>query len=61
MAEDNFVDDGNHALLTGIVAGALQKAGLPAMPAVDDDGDYLPYIIVERPSGKWKISVDPME
>jgi hypothetical protein len=32
--------DQNHALLCGMVWGAFMKAGIPAFPVVDDDGDY---------------------
>jgi hypothetical protein len=32
--------DQNHALLTGMVWGAFMKAGIPAFPVLDSDGDY---------------------
>lgn len=59
MAEDNFFDDGNHALVTGDILGALLRCGFEVKPGVDVDGDYLPMIIVNNPSGKWKITVEP--
>lgn len=59
---DNFFDDGNHALLVGMVVGSLLKIKSPDFEvetAVDEDGDLLPYVYVVRPSGRWKISIDP--
>ena len=41
----NFASD-QQALRTGFVLGALAKAGIPAYPETDDDGDYIPAIHV---------------
>ena len=38
--------DYNHALLIGMVWGAFMKAGIPAFPGVDDEGNYLDTLIV---------------
>lgn len=58
MAEDNFMD-GNHALLTGEILGALWNSGLDANPVIDEDGDYTYTIIVKRPSGNWRLTIAP--
>ena len=48
MSDDNFLDP-NHALLVGMVLGALMKADLEVRPVLDEDGDYTDRIIVNRP------------
>ena len=32
--------DADHALLCGFVWGAFMKAGIPAFPGLDDEGNY---------------------
>lgn len=49
----------NHALLVGEVLGALAAAGLRPEP-VTVDGDFTKHIDVLRPSGTWRITVEPI-
>jgi hypothetical protein len=39
----NFAND-DHALMTGFLIGALQRAGIPAYPTMDDAGNYIPTV-----------------
>jgi hypothetical protein len=57
----------NHALLVGNVVGALMRMtdDLDDMvgpttvdPVLTDDGDYTNQILVHRPSGTYRISVE---
>lgn len=50
----------NHALLIGEVLGTLLKGGFHASPEVID-GDYTNRIFVQRPSGTWCVTVEPVE
>lgn len=51
-----IVPGGNHALLVGMVSGALMKAGLTAEPIMDED-DYTNEIRVKQPSGTYIVAV----
>lgn len=53
--------DGNHALLVGVVWGALAGAGLEVEPQRDDDGNYTGELIVTRPSGRYRVDVTPLD
>jgi len=41
----NFEDD-THALRTGMLIGALIKAGIKVIPDMDDEGNYTPYMTI---------------
>ena len=43
MEAQNFVNE-DQAVVTGMMVGLLMKSGIPAYPAVDDEGNYLPRI-----------------
>lgn len=61
----------NHALLCGLVSGAMMRAaseavGLGCAPfeveiEVDGDGNYTGRTIITRPSGTWAIEVVPIK
>lgn len=61
MAKTGPLPEGpNHALLTGMVWGALAQAGLSPEMEQDEDGNYTTRLIVTKPSGKYAIYVVPM-
>lgn len=50
----------NQAFLTGEVLCALRLAQLDALPVLKD-AEYSNQIRVRRPSGWWRITVEPEE
>jgi hypothetical protein len=44
-----MIDDARLALLTGMTIGLLMRSGFDCHPEVDDNGDYLPTIILSLP------------
>ena len=56
--------DANHALLVGMIAGVLMGAqeDFPAfeVDSVLVEGDYTNEIIITRPSGVYRVKVDPI-
>ena len=46
----HFQDD-DHALRTGMLLGFLMRAGIPAYPEMDDDGNYTSRIQITAAIG----------
>lgn len=44
----HFVDQ-THALRAGFLLGTLMKAGVHVRPEMDDEGNYMPTIVIELP------------
>lgn len=53
----NFTD-GNHALVTGMITGALMKAELDATPVIDLENDYRPEISVRIGGQHYLLTVE---
>lgn len=54
----NFEND-QHALVTGMVVGLLNRHGLAAEPIVDDDGDYTDVIEIAHDNYEFRVKVLP--
>jgi len=52
-----MIQDERRALMTGFVIGTLMSAGLDVKPEVDDDGDYLPSIMLTLPEPMQGVKV----
>ena len=46
----NFADE-QHALVAGVLWGTLVKAGIRAVPELDDEDNYLPILVIRLPEG----------
>ena len=51
----------NHALLSGQVCGALVRAEIEAQPEVNESGDYTGRVFIDRPSGRWILTLQPCD
>lgn len=64
---DSGIADANHAFLYGNLIQCVNQ-GLTAIVSetrveveTDENGNYLPFFYIHRPSGKYKVSVEKEE
>lgn len=55
---ENF-ENPNHALHTGMLWGILMRAGLDALPEVDDYDNYTDVIAIDYDAQTYRIKVLP--
>jgi len=59
LREETGIRDSNHALLVGEILGSLTSQEIDAEPVMVH-GDYTNQVLIHRPSGDYRIVVEPV-